>query len=148
MEAQGTAQGERESPVEMRARVVRTSPSRTEAWERELEEKDALIERLRQMLGSMAEEQEVLKRLVHKQGGTSLADHIRSLKVKLEQANDEIASQQSEISSQAKQLRSLRERLDLETASAREARREVDLLQVWGGLRFLPLIVLFPCLSL
>lgn len=48
---------------------------------RQLEEKDALIGRLRDMLADMAEEAEVMRRLVHKQGATTTADHLRRLQV-------------------------------------------------------------------
>jgi hypothetical protein len=45
-----------------------------------LEEKDALIVRLRSMLQDMSEEQEFLRRLVKQQGSTTVAEHFTRLK--------------------------------------------------------------------
>lgn len=51
------------------------------------EEQDVLIGRLRQMLQVMADEQQMLNKLVHKQGTTSVAEHFKMLKQRATQVN-------------------------------------------------------------
>ena len=95
----------------------------------QLEEKDALIGRLRSMLGDMAEEQEMMRRLVHKHGSTTTADHLRRLQAQATECKVELALKTSECESQACQLRVIRSRLDEETTARRAASRRIAFLE-------------------
>ena len=95
----------------------------------QLEEKDELISTLRSMLANMAEEQEVLMRLVHKQGSTGIADHFRRLRAGIAEAKDSLASKTAECSAHAAELHELRQSLALERESHASTRQRASLLE-------------------